>query len=99
MSQVPLFDQALSLAEKAQHIPGGTLANIQFVEPLVVNRDVPLWYLNLLADPQTSGGLLISIPEDRVAGYISELAKYPFKAAIVGEIHSRDTHITLRYHL
>ncbi len=49
----------------------------------------------IFADPQTSGGLLISMPRDGVTGFIEELAEYPYKISNIGEVHSENIKITL----
>ena len=40
----------------------------------------------LLCDAQTSGGLLISVPRDRLDGLLSELHSVSVAAAVIGEI-------------
>ena len=95
LSNISFFKEAVPLAEKSQHIPGGTLANINYIQNMMDYGEFAPWYMNLLADPQTSGGLLISMPEDRVKEFIAELADYPFKISNIGEIHSENIKITL----
>jgi selenide,water dikinase len=86
INKIPFFENALPLARDAKYIPAGTLANIKYTEPFVDLANIPVWYLNLLADPQTSGGLLISIPTENVAGFQADLSGYAFEAREIGEI-------------
>lgn len=80
-SRVPTLPGALAVAER--YIPGGLYENKKFVAPhLKVAPDVGAAMLNLLHDPQTSGGLLIALPADRARALAAELGP---PAAVVGE--------------
>ncbi|CAK9008772.1 Selenide [Durusdinium trenchii] len=62
---VPLLPQAKDLAGNDQCVPGGSLNNLKLVEPTTcfpkgISREMKL----LLADAQTSGGLLLAVPGD-----------------------------------
>jgi len=55
-----------------------------------------IWYTNLLFDPQTSGGLLISIPENEVEKYIKTVAEnYPLQITPIGEISEGENKIVI----
>ena len=56
---------------------------------------VDLWYQALLFDPQTSGGLLISIPSEFATDFLNDLADYPLPVSIIGEVHDRNNQISL----
>ncbi len=67
VGRVPLLPGALEHAEAGDK-PGGLLGNRNYTKPHVEGYEAiapPL--LDLLFDPQTSGGLLISVPESRAA--------------------------------
>jgi selenide,water dikinase len=81
-SKVPRLPQALEFA--ATYVPGGLKTNREFVEPkIVVGPGVDDAMVNLLADPQTSGGLLVALPPDRAETYVAEVGG---AAAVVGEV-------------
>lgn len=81
-SRVPRLPQALEFA--ATHIPGGLKSNREFVEPKInVSEAVDGATVNLLADPQTSGGLLVALPAARAGAYAAEVGGV---AAVVGEV-------------
>jgi selenide,water dikinase len=59
-SQVPIFEEALALA-RADEAPGGTERNLAYLEPFVTfDPTLDQGQRLLLADAQTSGGLLIA---------------------------------------
>ncbi|NLC41033.1 MAG: hypothetical protein GX763_08980 [Clostridiaceae bacterium] len=43
-------------------------------------------------DPQTSGGLLLAMPEADVAEYLAELEKRGEQASVIGEVTEFKTH-------
>jgi cysteine desulfurase NifS/selenium donor protein len=62
---VPLIQEATSLVS-ANVVPGGTVANREYVSDRVTyDDDVPENLQILLCDAQTSGGLIIAIPGER----------------------------------
>jgi selenide, water dikinase len=88
-SAVPVFDGIHELIEKG-HIPGGSRRNLDDVA-----EDVDFGSLDedsrlTLADAQTSGGLLIALPEHRAAALLEKLDGKALVRAVVGRIHSGD---------
>ena len=65
-------------------VPGGTGRNLEFVADHLVGGSAA--DRTLVADPQTSGGLLVSCPPAAVAGLLAELAVAGQPAAIIGAI-------------
>ncbi len=69
---LPLLPGALEIAESSQS--GGLKANRrQFSELVEQSGDVNAPGLTLVYDPQTSGGLLLSLPPETVEGFLLEL--------------------------
>ncbi len=64
--RVPLFDSALHFARMGM-IPAGAYRNRDFLKDKVVCDEMPLELTDVLFDPQTSGGLLIALPEKEAA--------------------------------
>lgn len=95
VNEIPFFDKALPFAKEASHVPGGTLANERFIHEHLDVGNIEVWYQNLLYDPQTSGGLLISIPSEHVKDFISDLSGYPLPVSVIGEVHERENKIFL----
>ncbi len=64
---VPLIEGAWLYAEQGM-IPGGGKSNEAYVaSDVVFQSDIEQTWIHLLADPQTSGGLLIAVPPSRTA--------------------------------
>ena len=65
--EIPIWSQALSLAEK--HQPAGTGRNSKYFSPdIALDSTQARALAPLVFDPQTSGGLLISVPEEKEIG-------------------------------
>jgi len=85
---VPLLDGAVECV-RAGFIPGGLKANRDFAECIVeYSGSVADERKTLLFDPQTAGGLLISLPADEADRLASELKKLDLPAARIGEIEA-----------
>lgn len=95
VSKIPFFEKAIPFAKDMTQIPGGTLANQRYLHDHVDIGSIELWYQNLLYDPQTSGGLLISISADSAENFISELDGYPLTISIIGEVIKGENKIYL----
>jgi len=90
-AQVPLLDGAMTCVERG-FVPGGLTANRDFAECLVsYNETVPANLRTLLYDPQTAGGLLISLPQEEAHQLVTELhAAGISSASHIGEVVASD---------
>jgi selenide, water dikinase len=86
-SRVPFFPEVQELAEKGI-MPGGLHRNKKFRLPMIdVDASCPEWLLDVLFDPQTAGGLLISLPSAQADNLLGKMRREGIgNAAIVGEI-------------
>ncbi len=85
---VPLIDGALD-AVRVGAIPGGLLSNREFAECSIADAPesrIPYDLRSLLYDPQTSGGLLISVASESAAELLACLKDAGLPAAIIGRI-------------
>ena len=83
MSAAPVLDGVAELVEAGVY-PGGSLRNLQSVSPIVDSR-VGETGLKILADAQTSGGLLMAAPPEMLDGLMERLAGAAPVAAVIGE--------------
>jgi len=84
-SAVPVLEGALDIAADGT-VPGGTKRNFRSVESMVDFGVLPPEMRTLLADAQTSGGLLLAVPQADLPGVIAELTDGGDLAAIIGRI-------------
>jgi len=86
-TDVPFFPEAKELAEMGM-IPGGLHRNRQFRLNMVEFGDsVPQFMSDILFDPQTSGGLLISVPASEAESLLERMHEEGIEeAAIIGEV-------------
>ncbi len=88
-SQVPLLEGTWSLADQGI-FPGGTESNIEYVNA-VVSWDYSLSVASkfILCDPQTSGGLLISVHSSKSEELLADLRlSGNSEATVIGEVSS-----------
>jgi selenide,water dikinase len=85
-SRVPVFEEAVTIADKGM-VPGGTRANQKSYDPSVEwSSDVSLTDRVLMNDAQTSGGLLMFVPQVRKNKLIMALQKEHILAAHIGDL-------------
>src|ERR1700688_787365 len=83
---IPVLEGALECI-RAGHIPGGLTANRDFAECLVeYDPSVPEDIRTLLFDPQTAGGLLISVLPEDASALTSTLKDAGVPAVEIGEV-------------
>ena len=88
-SNIPYFEKALSLAKEGI-IPGGAYRNADYIKKdLSIQSGVSREMLDIMHDPQTSGGLLIAVPENSAIKLQSALKDNIECAEIVGQIISK----------
>ena len=89
VAAVPLIDGVVELAETGS-FPGGSVRNLQAVRPTVVG-EIDELTLRILADAQTSGGLLIAVPQDRLGPLLDALIdEHTLAAAVIGTVIADD---------
>jgi selenide, water dikinase len=83
--RVPRFDGIETLLA-AGEVPGGTHRNLDHVRPHLDSGGADEDVLLLLADAQTSGGLLIALPHGRAGELVGTLVEEGHRAAVIGEL-------------
>lgn len=93
-SAVPLLDGVRALAE-AGKVPGGTRRNLaRALEVTSFDDAVPEVLRLLLADAQTSGGLLLFVPQPAAAGLVRRLRDEGHLAATIGTVDGAEGEAT-----
>jgi selenide,water dikinase len=83
---VPFLPGAAELAGEG-FISGGTRNNEAFLADTVeFDAGVPPVVATLLHDAQTSGGLLLSVPPERLKGLLADLSARGLRPALVGRV-------------
>ena len=86
-SQIPLFKGVGDLLDKGL-CPSGTERNLKTAAPLTTfSADISHNFQLLLADAQTSGGLLMSVPKARLKTLLTDLKKNSVvPCAVIGQV-------------
>ncbi len=85
-ASVPVLPRVRELIAEGV-VPGGSRANEEFLEPFVNwSRGVDAETRTVLADAQTSGGLLIAVSPDRSEDLLRELRRRGVDAALIGAL-------------
>jgi len=93
--RIPVFPEALGYADEFLLTAAGQ-RNRNYLSEFVKFRDIPFAMEEVLFDPQTSGGLLIALPEKEAPLLLSELRSAGLPAEVVGEItESAETEILI----
>ena len=84
---VPLLEGALELASQGM-LTSGDKTNREYVgSDVQIGRSVDENLVKLLFDPQTAGGMLIAISEDKADALLTNLCKNYPHARIIGRVH------------
>ncbi len=83
--ETPVWERAVPLAAKGCY-PGGLNSNWEYLDHHVLADGVETEDLLPLFDPQTSGGLLISVSPDRSRALLNALKEHGASGALVGEV-------------
>lgn len=86
VARVPVLAGARRFAE-ADVVPGGTARNLLAAEAVRFADDLEAADRILLADAQTSGGLLLAVPRERLDSLLAALEREAtLSRAVIGEI-------------
>jgi selenide, water dikinase len=91
-SRVPLLPGALELAG-AGLLTSGDKTNREYVgQDIEIATGVRKEMQNVLYDPQTAGGLLIAIPEEKSVSFFTRLRESYPNVEVIGRVLKRGTH-------
>lgn len=87
---IPVIKEALSMAQMGI-IPRGAYNNRRFIGDKVwIGETVTQEMTSCLFDPQTSGGLLIAVPEEKAGKLLLELKQCPTRFACIGTVTEKE---------
>jgi selenide,water dikinase len=96
VATIPVMEGAEELARQGM-LPGGIESNRRYVGEGVAWNGTPEFHQQIMLDPQTSGGLLISLPEQEAEGLSADLRSAGLLGERIGSvIDLQDTHIQVR---
>lgn len=95
LDQVPRFDAVLTLAREG-YVSGGSKRNLEAAGAVAWAGDITPEERILLADAQTSGGLLLAVPPDALDRLLAGLTREGTLArAVIGEITGQAGHVSV----
>jgi selenide,water dikinase len=94
VAAVPVLEGVADLVA-AGAVPGGTQRNLDWSREQLVDGGVDAATLAVLADPQTSGGLLFSVAAAAADAAVADLSAAGHRAAVIGRVRpgSGTTHL------
>ncbi|TCV90703.1 selenide, water dikinase SelD [Sulfurirhabdus autotrophica] len=95
-AKLPILPVALELAKKG-YAPGAASRNwASYGDNVVLPENMPEWQKNVLCDPQTSGGLLVSCSPEAADSVLELFHKQGFEyATIVGKLKFGESEISV----
>lgn len=82
---IPYIKEAKEYA-KMGLVPAGSYNNKAYIEGKYELRSIPEWLEDILFDPQTSGGLLVSCTKAEATKLMSRLNELELESQIIGEV-------------
>lgn len=92
---VPVIDKAIEYARMGL-IPAGAYSNRKHAGDKVrFDAEVPEEIKDIIYDPQTSGGLLISVPRENIVLLLERLKVTPTDYAVIGEVKEKEDYFII----
>ena len=93
MDAIPVMDEALEVYRRGM-TTGMNAGNWELVgDDLHFAREFPDWQREIIIDPQTNGGLLLSVSGDRAEDLLHALHDGGVASArIIGDVRERESH-------
>ena len=89
--KLPIIKNALKYAEQ-QILTGGAKANESYLKDKIkFDRDFSRPQLDIIYDAQTSGGLLIALPESAAAAFSNDAEKENLAAVLIGRVTDKQS--------
>lgn len=86
IDKLPLLPNTFELAKEG-FVPGGAIRNLKFRESLLsYSNELDKNWLDILCDPQTSGGLLIAVPPENKSSLLTALNEEKAQGWEIGNV-------------
>lgn len=94
---IPVHPEAVALAQ-AGCFPGGARTNLDnYAAQVAFGQELQPWQHLLLADPQTSGGLLLAFPPERIDAALQDCIDSGVFCAVIGRVtQASGRHVSIR---
>lgn len=83
--KIPYIEEAKEYAQFGL-VPAGSYSNREHLKGKYELINVEQWLEDILFDPQTSGGLLVSCKKEEVDSIMEKLSSLDIKSAVIGEV-------------
>ncbi len=95
-TRVPMFEEALVFAKRG-YLTQGDVSNREYTRGAVtLDKGISTEMVQVMFDPQTSGGLLIALPSSQAGALVDTLhARGVGSAVIIGEVEAGDESIAV----
>ena len=94
--KLPILPTALGYARKGYNTGAANRNWASFGDHVSGHRDLDEWQRNMLMDPQTSGGLMISCPPDQADAVVRLFHEQGYgHATVIGEMSEGKPHVTV----
>lgn len=94
-TDIPLIEKSIEYASMGL-VPAGAYSNENYIGDRVVFDDsVPIEIKDILFDPQTSGGLLLSVERNKLDELLENLKNSPTSYGVVGEVIEQKDHFII----
>jgi selenide,water dikinase len=99
VNDIPVMREALDMYNKGM-TTGVNASNQQLVEKCTCfDTELPAWHREIVYDPQTSGGLLVALPESQSQNLLQKLKDADVKdARIIGRVSDKQDSTYLIFH-
>lgn len=92
---IPLIEKSIEYASMGL-VPAGAYSNENYIgDRVVFNGSVPIEIKDILFDPQTSGGLLLSVEKGKLNTLLENLQDNPTSYGVVGEVVEKENHFII----
>ncbi len=92
ISETPFLSGAILLAESGRQTGGAKRNHSHYGGDVSASSSIPDWKLRLLYDPQTNGGLLMTIRRDALPTIMASAEQEAQSVFIIGEMRERGSH-------